>query len=222
MEKNFGIINLDHYYLEIEDKLNAVSAYAENKNVSTILKICRFKPYPIKPKTSLHKLVYKHWVDDYGNSIEIKNKRIIIKTNDLKINKDDIISTDLYKGLDISKLLKISKLIYIFRGREVDFKTDHFILSFMGLDNYLRSYSFLYDEWHPIPSIYLGVNVLNTIIDNSDIQTFKSFKMKNTIIFDCENQQSIIGKIPFHKFFMEEIKKEYEQIEKLLQEGINV
>jgi hypothetical protein len=221
MKNNSYVINLDHYYLDIEDKILAVAAYTENKNAEQILKICRFKPYPIQPKRSLHKSLYRYWVDEYSNSIEIKNKRLNITLNDLKINKKNIISTDIYKGLDISKIYKISKLMYIFKGTELDFKTNHYILSFMGIDNYLRTYSYCYDEWSQIPSIYLGINVLNSIIDNLDIQFFKNFNFKNKIIFECDNQQAILGKIPISKFFNDELRNEYNFILNTLSKGDN-
>ena len=214
-----NVLNLDYYYSEIENKLNVISAYTENKNSDLILKICRFKPYPITPKSFLTKSFYKKWIDEYGNSIEIKNKRLNIVINDLSINSDNIISTDLYKGLGTEKIIKISKLMYIFKGKEIDFGTDHYILSLLGLDNYLRTYSYLYGEWHEIPSIYLGLQNLNFIINNSDIKFYKEFNFKNKVIFDCENQKIAVGKLPLTAMFEEEIKNNYEEIFNLINKG---
>ena len=192
----------------MSSKLKAIAAHCENKNASKILKMCRFRTYPTLNPKRMHRSIYRYWVDDYCNTIKIANKRLNIKYNDLDIDKSKIHNTDLYAGLNIKDCAKISKLSFIFQGSEIDLNTDHYIVSFLGLDNYLRTYVYIYGEWQTYPSIYLGVNILNFIISNLDIQTFKEIKYTKPIIYKCNNQKSYVAKYPLHKFFIQQLKKE--------------
>jgi hypothetical protein len=138
------------------------------------------KPYDIffrKEKYSLK--LYKHWFDEFGNSLHIKTKtrgkHIEIIYNDLSLKEKSILCTDFYFGLPIAKIARISSLLHLFIGKDDD-ENKMIIISFLGIDGFFRSYIYTDEGWKRVPTIMLGVNILRGIARNIDIQYFIELK----------------------------------------------
>jgi len=194
------VLNLDNFYSIIGDQINLVGSYTQKKYMPTIIRMCRLKPYNTlygseKEKRDYKKLkLHKRWVDEFGNSIKIiKNKRtkIIIKDPDLQ-NKN-IPFTDLYGCLPLDKSILMAKLLYL------DVEKTKIDIVLVGLDNYLRCYRMLNEEWKQISPLELGLKTLITITENLDIKYYRKIRNKAVDIW--------IGKWPPHKDFLETIKQ---------------
>ena len=80
-------------------------------------------------------------------------------------------------------------------------KSQHIILSFLGIDNYLRTKIFIYDEWKSISSLYLGIDTLMDIAKNKNINGSKELVIKKgRVIFHCDAQQAWLSCWPNDDF----------------------
>jgi len=128
------ILSLDSFYKKIKRTVLLVEGYTEIKNLAFILTACRLKPIGLGSKLELH----RHWVDEFGSSLKIIKKKIQIVHNDLSIDREHLPCTDLYYGLSLERIVKMSKLSYLCYGQDED--EIYYIISFLGIDNYLRTY----------------------------------------------------------------------------------
>ncbi len=163
--------SINSFYNRFYKHVLLAQSYTEIKNLFFIFKSCRLKPYDyfFERKTS-NLILYRKWFDEFGNSLEINtNKRINITYNNLSLNKEKIICTDLYYGLSIDKIAKISKLIYIFSGKDEDTYQDVIMVTFLGIDNYFRTFTIENDEWIQVSSLLLGMNNLKFIGADRDL-----------------------------------------------------
>lgn len=179
---------INDFYLKINDHINLVESFSQIKNIQILIKSCRLKPKDFYIKKYDKLILYKDWVDEYNNSICIlTNKKINIYFNDLSIDKRNIINTDLYYGLPINKIAKISKCFYISYGKDEDLD-DICIISFLGIDSYLRTYLYLYNEWMQVSPLLIGISNLKLLLSN--FGNFKKLTKKK--IFHC------LAQIPSH------------------------
>jgi hypothetical protein len=205
-------ISLEHFYSDFERTLRLVEAYTEQKDLAFIMRACRLKPQPLlsgKPegKTILH----KWWFDEHGNSFKIiKNKRIRLIFNDLKLNRERIIGTDLYECLPIDKVAKMAKLIYLLSGKDEDTLEPHITISFLGVDNFLRTYALAYGEWKAYPSLNLGMNVLKSIAKYRDVKYYRELVNREPVLYPCKKQKSWISFYPLPKDFVALLKEQNE------------
>lgn len=189
--------------------------YTELTSMSFIIKSCRLKPHnyifgnlKLNSKIQLHKL----WIDEYGNSFKIiKGKKIEILYNDLSLDRNKIISTDLYGGLSIDKIAKMSKLCYLFLSKMDEPQENFFVITFLGIDNYLRSYAYLDDIWKPVSSLILGIEVLNDIYWNKEIKYSKELKSKG-ISAPCQDGKGWITYLPISEVFYKMLCHQYDDI----------
>ena len=205
--KNYSI---DYLYSKIDKHILLVQSYTEINALSFIIKSCRLKPYDLLSKNKDYTLsIYNKWCDEFGNSLNIKeNKKIQIKLNDLFVNKNNINCTDLYYGISLNKVAKLSKLVYIFSGIDEDIHHEYNFVAFLGIDNYLRCFMYLYDEWSIISPLYLGLDILKNIYDHLDIKYFLSLKNKNNFIMPCLRSSSWISSLPPKEDFIYLLNKE--------------
>ena len=200
--------SIDSIYTILNKHILLVESYTEINNLSFIIKSCRLKPYNYLLNHKEDLILHEWWVDEFGNSLKIKNKKIKIIVNDLEIDRKKIICTDLYYGLSIEKISKISKLAHLFSGKE-DSLQDFFVTTFLGIDNYLRTY--MYDEgWQQISSLMLGLSNLKKIARHIDIQYFLELDNKENIIAPCTQAAQWITFMPPSKEFLTLLEKQYE------------
>lgn len=188
--------SLDFIHGKLEKYIRLVQSYAEIKELSFIIKSCRIKPIQYVEKRSSYVSFYRTWFDEFGNSLNLINKKINITYNDLSIDRNMIVSTDMYYGLSFDKIFKISKLAFIFAGKDEDLNSDCAMICFLGIDNFLRCYMYLYNEWTQISPLYLGMKNLKIIANNSDIKYFKELKNKENCVIPCISWNAWITCLP--------------------------
>lgn len=196
--------SLDTLYTQLDRHILLVQSYTEISDLFFIIKTCRLKPYQYIFQEKSDKLIlYKWWFDEFGNSFKVSgaNKTQIIY-NDLALPRKNITSTDLYYGLSIDKIVKISKLGFICFGKDDDLDQDCIILTFLGIDNYLRSFMYLYGEWQQVSPLLLGLHSLKMISENKDIKYFKKLETKENAPIPCATTEQWLTYMPPRKEFM--------------------
>lgn len=152
-------IDLEKFYQKIDKSILLVSAFIGNKILENIIRSCRLKPYSLFSETMGQRTnLERHWVDEYGNSLTIDDTKIKIVLNDLTIEKNTEISTDLFWGRNITYFVDTGKKVYICDD----------IISMYGEDEYLRSFVFE-ERWVSISPLILGMNNLENIFSDKNV-----------------------------------------------------
>mgnify|MGYP001586832126 CR=1 FL=1 len=213
--------SLNSIYHNISKQISLVESYTEIKDLSYIIKSCRLKPYDyLFKKKSPNLILYKWWVDEYGNSFKLNGKRVELTFNDLKVNKNNLVNTDLYSGLSIDNVLKISKLAYINTGVDEELYQKYYHINLLGIDNYLRSYLYMYDNLESIAPLTLGIKNLKLLAHHKDIKYFLTFKKKENNPIPCLQPEQWISSLPAHQDFIQEMNKHHPVIYNIFKENI--
>jgi hypothetical protein len=204
-------LSISSLYNQIDKHILLAQSYTEIKELSFIIRSCRFKPYNyIFENKNKELILHNWWVDEYGNSIKItKSKRLKLIYNDLSLKHNKIVCTDLYYGLPINKIAKMSKLAYFCAGKDEDLLEDYYMISFLGIDNFLRTYLYMYGEWNQVASILLGLNNLKIISENINIKQFLELENKENILIPCILGNAWLTYLPVSDNFLQIIKKQY-------------
>ena len=101
--------SIDSLYAHINKHILLAQGYTEIPELYFIIKSCRLKPYEYVFEGSNKLALCPRWIDEHGNSFLIENKDILIKYNDLSLDKNKIICTDLYCGSSLKKLQKLAR-----------------------------------------------------------------------------------------------------------------
>jgi hypothetical protein len=197
-------ISIDNLYTQIDKHLRLVEAYTEIKGLAFIMKACRLKPCSYVFDERIEKIIlFREWFDEFGNSFKItNNKKIQITHNDLSLDRNKIVCTDLYYGLSLDRVAKISKLFHLYIGKDEDLYQDCSFLTFLGIDNYLRSYMCLYSEWKQVSPLLLGVPNLKIIENNQDIKYFRELPIKEKSPLPCVAETQWLTFTPPSQSFM--------------------
>jgi hypothetical protein len=187
MIKNTDIETL---YNKIDGRINLIGSYiGDPELLPKIIKSCRLKPYSIFSGNHQSKTVFEHhWVDEFGNSLKIEDKTLKIVMNDIQINKNTKISTDLFFGYSIDRVAKNSKCVLVINGEFFD--EPCYCAVFYGKDEFLRSF-FWYKELTKISPLLLGINTLREFFKNihnlikSDIDKNKIDMSIKFNVLDC-------------------------------------
>jgi hypothetical protein len=213
-------ISLDTLYTQLNKHMLLAQSYTEIPELLFLLKGCRLKPYDyVFGKRTQQTILFKSWFDEFGNSLEIKDKKLNIITNDLKLDQNKIISTDLYYGLSLEQVVKISKVIYLCAGLDEDLQEETFFITLLGLDNYLRSYLYIYGEWQQISSLLLGIKNLKILARHTDMQYFRTLSNKENWPVHCLRAQEWLSILPMSQILIADIKKQSEKLVMFL--GLN-
>lgn len=197
--------SIDRYYLTINKNVLLVQSYTGIDNLAFIIKACRLKPYPLQTRNKFD--FCKWWVDEFGNSFKIiKNKRIKITYNDLSL--DNIACTDLYYGLSLSKIMKMSKLIHVFSFKNDENRYNQ-IITFLGIDNYLRSYILSNGKCEQVSPLVLGLINLKNIFQNLDIKYFQKFKNYKNNFTTGEVIDGWLSSLPANAKFVSQLEEHH-------------
>jgi hypothetical protein len=203
--KNYS---LNSFYDKINKNILLVESYSEQTGLAWIIKASRLKPEKLEP-TGIK--LYKKWIDEFHNSLSIiKDKKIKIVIGDLSV--PECITTDLYYGLSVDKISKISKLLYICYGKDDDEYNKMYYLAFLGLDNYLRCFMHLGDSWQRVSPVMLGTSHLKNICQNLDARYFKEFSNKEKMTFPCISGQAWLTCLPASAVFYRMMEKEHDAL----------
>lgn len=183
-------------YNQLQKHRLLVQSYLQNEELYFIFYACRLKPHFFFEKTVDSTFTLQTWwVDEYGNSVKIiKNKTLKITYGDLSVNRN--ICSDLYYGLSINKVVKMSKFAYISYGQDEDFLQDCFLISLLGLDDYLRTYLYMYGELKQVSPLLLGLKNLSLIANNYDIKYYRDFIIKENSGLPCKSANVWLTSLP--------------------------
>ena len=201
-------------YTELHRHVLLAQAYIEIKELFFIIRACRLKPYDYMFENKSNKLIlYRKWFDEFGNSFELtNNKRIKITYNDLSLDRQKIVCTDLYYGISLESVVKISKLAFVCLGKEENSYQDCIVLTFLGIDNYLRSFAFTDGEWQAVSPLILGLKNLRTIGSNRDLRYFREISIKENPPIPCFAPEAWLTYMPPNRVFTALIERRCEVI----------
>jgi hypothetical protein len=209
--------SLDILYVGLERHIRLIKSYTEVDGIDFIIKSCRLKPYSyVYEKKDSRLFLYRKWFDEFGNMLQINNdKSISITYGDLALKKKKIICTDLYAGLSLKSVAKISKLVHICHGTNEAPKKFAF-LTFCGIDNYLRCYLRSHHEWQQVSPLLLGLNNLLFIADHRDIEYFMYQENTESSPIPCISAQQWLTKLPSGQSFLTSIHRQDEDLSNIL------
>lgn len=201
--------SIERLHAKLDKQIRLLESYTEIKGLEFIIKACRLKPYSYIFEERDDKIsLQRWWFDEFGNSLEFIKKKAVLTFNDLRLNRNKIICTDLYYGLSLDKVAKMSKLVYLVAGKDEDLYQDCFIITFLGIDNHLRTYLYWYGDWQKVSPLIIGMRDLKKLSDNLDIKYFH--KIKNNSGIPCISSQAWISYLPPSQEFLDVIKNQCE------------
>lgn len=205
--------SLESFYHKIDKKISLAQAYTEIEGLSYIIKSCRLKPSSYVFQDRENKItLHEWWFDEFGNSLQIKDKKINIIYNDLSLEREKIVCTDLYSNLDISKIVKVSKVAYVAAGKDDDFYRDIYLLGLLGLDDYWRCYLHLYGEWAQVSPLLIGLETLGIITKKIELKYFTELDNNKNIPIPCVSGHQWLTSLPLSDELLNILKKEHEQL----------
>jgi hypothetical protein len=122
----------------------------------------------------------------------------------------------MYYNIDLQKIIKISKSFFVFYGKDDESLEDFIFITFIGIDNYFRSYIYYNDFWQKISSLYLGMHNLKLIINNIDINEHLYIKNRKDFITPCKRGRAWISCLPASEEFLRILNKENDIVTNLL------
>ena len=215
--------SIEWLHAKLDKQIRLTESYTEIEGLSFIIRACRLKPHDYIFSERDNKLtLHKWWFDEFGNSFIItKNKKIDIIYNDLRLDRKKIVCTDLYHGLSIDNVAKISKSVYLVLGKDEDLYQDCCLITFLGIDDHLRSYLYWYGEWQQVSSLLIGIKSLKYLVSHLGIKYYLQVENKEKSAVPCASEQTWISCLPAAQSFLSEIDKQSEVVANVLkQKGI--
>lgn len=205
--------SIERLYAQLNKHILLAQSYTEINELYFIIKACRLKPHSfVFEDRNIKLILHKWWIDEFGNSLRIvKNKKIKITYNDLSLDKNKIVCTDLYYGLSIDKIAKMSKLMFLSVMKEEETQLTEFCVALLGIDNYLRVYSNIDDQWIQMSPLYLGINNLKYITRNIDLKYFIELSKKESAPLPCASARQWLSFMPPNRDFLQLMAKEYDK-----------
>jgi len=201
--------SIDSVYALLYKNLLLVEAYTEIPNLAFILKACRIKPYGYFFEKRTNKIILeRRWFDEYGNSLILKNKKVKLIYGDLRLTRNMIACSDLYYGLDMSKIVKMSKSMYVTFGQDEDLYQDCALVSFLGIDDFLRTYLYYYGEWQPVSSLLLGMDGLGVIARYKDKNYHGQFHFSKNTRLPCTTMKTWLTYLPIRERFLSTLEQQ--------------
>jgi hypothetical protein len=212
--------SLERLHVRLYKQIKLVQSYTEIDSMEFIIKACRLKPYHYVFEKRDHRIIlHDWWFDEFGNSLIIgKKKKVRIIYNDLRLDRKRIVSTDLYYGLSLDAVAKMSKLVHLVAGKDEDLYEDCYLLTFLGLDDHLRSYLYWYGEWQQVSPLLMGMKSLQLLVDHLDIKYFNQIGKKENSAIPCISGESWLSYLPPSAGFLSEINKKSEIVSNILNE----
>ena len=124
----------------------------------------------------------------------------------------------MYHGLSIERVAKMSRLVYLVSGKDEDLYQDCSILTFLGIDEHLRSYLYWYGEWQQISPLVLGMRGLKTIANRLDVKHYHQIENKENLALPCASAQAWLSYLPASPAFLSELNKQSEMLANILKQ----
>ena len=159
-------LTIEELYDKIDKSLLLLTGHLEDDHIVPIIRMCRLKPYVLWNEKGWDARVYRQWIDEYGNSLYVgRDKKLVIKLNDITLQRDRIRCSDLYDGLSIDKVMRISKLVGV-----ANIKRE--LVGFLGIDGYLRCFV----DGEQCSGLLFGLPRLRRFAKNKDMLGYTSSK----------------------------------------------
>lgn len=212
--------SIEWFHAKIDRQIKLVSSYTDVPELEFIIRSCRLKPYDyVFEERDNNIVLHKHWFDEFGNSLSIiKNKRIKITLNDLHLDRKRIVGTDMYLGLSLDRIVKMSKLAHVVFGKDEDLYQDCCLLTFLGIDEHLRSYLYWYGEWQIVSPLIMGMGGLKTLANRLDVKHFHRLGNKENLSIPCVSGQAWLSYLPASPTFLSEINNGSEMLASILRQ----
>ena len=206
--------SIEFFHAKIDKLIKMARSYTEIEDLEFIIKTCRLKPYSYVFEERKDKIELHHWwFDEFGNSLHIiKNKKIQITYNDLRLDRKKIACTDMYYGLSLNRVVKMSKLMYVCAGKDEDQYQDCYLLTLLGEDDHLRSYLYWYGEWQQVSPLLMGMKHLKLLASHIDIKYFQQLAGSENLPLPCLSGKTWLSFLPASRDFLDVIKKQYEAL----------
>ena len=205
--------SLDHLYVKLDRHIRLAESYTEIKGLSFIIRACRLKPRVyFHEKKSRNIILYREWFDEFGNTFNLVKKKIDIRYQDLSLRGKHVPCTDLYYGLSVDRIAKMSKLAYVFAAKDSDTYQDCYMIALLGIDNYLRTYMYLYDEWRQVSPLRLGLNNLKLLAKRRDLKYFCELEKADNSIMPCVSGRTWLSFMPASYHFRDLIGKDHDKL----------
>lgn len=202
-------ISIESLYCLQNKNINLVEGYTEIPNMAFIMKACRLKPYSYFFEKRTNNIILETWwFDEFFNSLVLKKKKVNIIYGDLRLNRDLISCTDLYYGLSMNKIYKMSKSVYITFGHDEDLFQDCISVSFLGIDNFIRTYVYYYGEWMRTSPLILGIKALVYFIKNKDSKLESQPKLLKNIYLPCTSGKAWLSSSPVEEDFLQTLDQQ--------------
>lgn len=210
--------SIEWLHAKLDKQIRLTASYTEVAELEFIIRACRLKPYDYMFDDRSEKIIlYRWWFDEYGNSLELaKNKRIEIVYNDLRLDRKRLVSTDLYYGLSLDRVAKMSKLVHLISGKDEDVYQDCALLTFLGIDEHLRSYLYWYGEWQQVSPLIMGLRSLKTIASHIDVKHYHHLGNKENSAIPCVSGEAWLSYLPASSAFVTDLNKQSEMLAALL------
>ncbi len=212
--------SIEWLHAKIDKRIKLVASYVEMPELEFIIKSCRLKPYDYMFSERDNKItLHEWWFDEFGNSLKIaKGKKINLVLGDLRLDRKKITCTDLYYGLSIDRIVKMSKLVYVITGKDEDLYQECSLLTFVGIDNHLRSYLFWDGNWRQVPPLILGMKNLKLIANHQDIKYYLPTANKENSALPCISSRAWLSYLPASTAFLSEISQQSELLTGILKQ----
>ena len=209
--------SIEFFHAKIDKLIKLAQSYTEVEELEFIIKACRLKPHDYVFGDRHDRIVlHRWWVDEFGNSLNIiKNKRIVITYNDLSLNKK-LACTDLYYGLSMDRIVKMSKMLYLCAGKDEDLYQDCYLLSLLGEDDHLRTYLYWYGEWQQVSPLLMGMKHLKLLADNADVRYFRQVAGPENVPIPCLWGKTWLSYLPASQDFLDVVRQQYESLLSLM------
>lgn len=195
---------VEEYYERIKPEVNLVGSFLNDPEIVEIILKCRLKPYGYNTRFNRKLFLRKHWVDEFGNSLILDGKKIKIVENNLEVDMDEVKQSDLYFGLPLSKICKISKLMHLSIGTDEDFLEDCAVLTLLGIDDCFRTFCLYNGEVRRYSPLSIGLNNLRKLLRNMDVKIFNNLKNEGRVIYPCSKWSEWIVRLPINELFWKE------------------
>jgi len=214
------IHNMELVHQQLASHVKLMESYSEVPHLEQIIKSCRLKPkdFILDHKHWKMKLVlHRWWIDEFGNSLVLKKKTPSIIYYDLRLDWSKIITTDLYYGVELRKMIKMSTAVHLTLGNEQDLSHPCYLLTFLGIDRFLRSYLCWDGVWQQISPLYLGLKGLQQLFDHSSRQFLRlPMPLKKDWILPCAMEERCLGCLPAGDDLLAMLKEQYPDLWEIL------
>lgn len=210
--------SIEWLHAKLDKQIRLAQSYTDIPELAFIIRACRLKPHTyIFGERDDNITLHKWWFDEFGNTLTlVKSKKFYITYNDLRLDKDEVVSTDLYSGLSLHNVTKMSKLAHVIVGKDEDLYQDCCLLSFLGIDDHLRSYLYWYGEWHQVSPLLMGMKHLKLLANHLDIKHYLQLGNKENSAIPCISGSAWLSCLPIGPTFLSEMNKQSEVLAELL------